>query len=259
MPLVNIPYLLGTGDTLVPADFNKNVFDVTTAGVGVNGIMSTPNGGLEYDSTGTTKNLHNDFILYPEHVQPYAGILGGMTSNLKPIDLSSEVFSDDTEASYLRVPGPAIRIDIPRDADQVLFFLSYFVHFFVPSEDAGLGGIIKPDIIIRPVWNGTSLTHLSRQIPGTMGFASGGGGISTRSIEPRGSRHFNLPYLRSDVSAGDHEFGLEIYIERLDISDNFTRQYGVGDGAGKGRTKTFAFGVESRVTFGCRSAGYLML
>lgn len=259
MPLVNIPYILATGDTLNAANFNKNVYDVTAAGIGVNGILSTPNGGLEYDSSGSTKNLHSDFVLYPEHVQPYAGISGSMMSNLKPIDMSDEVFSDDTEASYLRVPGPAIRIDIPRDADQVLFFLSYFVHFFVPSEDAGINGLERPDIIIRPTLNGTALTNLSRQLPPTMGFASGGGAISTASVEPRAARHTNLAYLKSDVTAGDHEFALEIYIERIDLSDSFTRQYGVGNGAGKGRTKTFVFGVGTRVTFGCRCAGYLIL
>lgn len=259
MPLVNIPYVMATGDTLDVDNFNKNVFDVTTAGIGVNGILSTPNGGLEYDSAGTSKNLHSDFVLYPEHVQPYAGIHGGLMSNIKPIDMSDEVFSDDTEANFLRVPGPAIRVDIERDADHVLFFLSYFVHFFLPSENAGIGGILRPDVIVRPTLNGTALTHLSRPLPPTMGYATGGGTISALSTEPRAARHVNLPYLKSDVTAGAYEFGLEIYIERVDLADDFIRQYGVSDGAGKGRTKTFAYNVGGRVTFGCRCAGYLVM
>ena len=260
MPHVNIPYILNSGDVLDTDNFNKNVFDVTTEGIGVNGIMSTPNGGLEYDSSGTTKNLHSDFVLYPEHVQPYAGIHGGMMANLKPIDLSEEVFGDDTDANYLRVPGPAVRVDIERDADQVLFFLSYFVHFFIPSQDAGISGLNNPDVIIRPTLNGTSLTNLSRPLPPSVGFISLASVLLTsNSTEPRAARHVNLPWLVSDVTAGPCEFGLQIYIERMSISDTFNRQYGVGDADDKGRLKTFTFGVGCRVTFGCRCAGYLVM
>lgn len=239
---------------------NKNIYDVVTSAGHERGILSTPNGGLEYDPAGTTKNLPETFTLYSEHVQRKHGIWGSARGNFHPRDLSEEVFSDGSKAEYVRTPGPCIRFNVNRDADAVLYWVHMFIAWNKPTFDNGIA-LVEPDIIIRPVVDGIARTELARTLNATNAYndhtASGKSDITYRNMESRNARWYSLCLLDNDVAEGRHEIGVEIYIEKSEVATTYDRNFGLG--ATDGVTITPGVIVKSRVTFGVTNAGFLVL
>lgn len=255
MPRVALPYAYVDGNTFDPAEHNKNLFDTGTGTGTENGVMSTSNGGLEYDSTGTTKNLQSDFILYAEHVQPGCGIVGDSRYNLKPADYVDDAFTDDTGQNFVALAGPTIRFTASRSGP-VLFGISFYLSWHKPIVDDA-GTKTEPDIIIRPKLNGSAVTELSRNLPASVGYdlVTTADAMPAHSREIRLARHYNLTWLAT-LTEGMNELRLEMYVQKVSKLVPFARSFGTGASA---VTTNGTHYIGTRVSFGVRGISMVEL
>lgn len=217
---VRIPYAYTDGSTFSPTDHNTNIYDVGTSGGEENGILSALNGGV------VAADFNSGFEILRESVQPGEGIIveGSMVTHSN--DFYDDVFGDFESATFLKIPGRGLRIDLPWEGD-VLWNLQCYIstdHF-----SQAIAAVEKrPDLLLRPTIDGSAVTALTRGVPVTTmldasgtpfdtyeGLYSTTGVPTSNATEARRASRYTMSWLSQGLSAGPHEIALTLYMEKV--------------------------------------------
>ena len=217
---VRIPYAYTDGSTFSPTDHNTNIYDVGTSGGEENGILSALNGGV------VAADFNSGFEILRESVQPGEGIIveGSMVTHSN--DFYDDVFGDFESATFLKIPGRGLRIDLPWDGD-VLWNIQCYIStdHFSQAIDAVEK---RPDLLLRPTIDGSAVTALTRGVPVTTmldasstpfetyeGLYSTSGVPTSNATEARRASRYAMSWLSQGLSAGPHEIALTLYMEKV--------------------------------------------
>lgn len=250
---VRIPYAYTDASTFSPTDHNTNIYDDTTVSGEENGILSALNGGV------VAADFDSAFQITRETIQPGEGILVEGSYVTDTNDFFDDVFGDFESASFLKVPGRVLRIDLPWPGN-VLWNIQCFISADHFTQDVN-GTIKTPDLLLRPTLDGSAVTALTRGVPITTALDDsnndgaylnffGRTGIGELAIEARRASRYSISWLSTGLAAGVHEIALTLYIERLAVSDKTISVVFGNDSATGSATIDASIEAHCRVTFG---------
>lgn len=250
---VRVPYAYTNGTVFSPADHSTNIYDNNTVGGAENGILSATNGGQQ------AADFDVAFEIAAEHVQPGEAIIADGSSVMDANNFYDDVFGDFESASFLKIPGRTLRIDLPWDAD-VLWHLQCFISFDIFVQDNNGSGA-SPDVLLRLELDGSQVTASNRGLSVSTAFDDSDGdgtyasffglsGAGAKALERRKAHRFSLSWLSQGLSEGIHELGLVLYIQKLTtVNLNIGVSFGQTGAVGAASINT-PCELHSRVSFG---------
>ena len=148
MPDIISSYTYTDGNVLVPASHGQNIFHTASN----EGIMSVPNGGLEF------ANLAAGFTVSPEHVFPEEVVMARQTSYIADDDYLSDALGSDGSTLFFPVAGLNVKFQLPFAA-AVLWMWQCFQSAWKPHVRPG---DTSPGIAFRAFLDGSQIGHTQR-------------------------------------------------------------------------------------------------
>lgn len=204
------------GAALDIAGHNDNIFS-TTAG---KGVLSEPNGGLEF------ANLAAGFTLRDEHVMSEEAVIARMESLTMPMDVYNNAFAQLEEDNPIYVPlgGLCQRVYVPFDMSAVMWQWSFFVADYRPYiisylEDQLLGQEI-PQLSVRLFVDGVEQEAFRRPLPVSADIVAPpadfrGSARAESNYENVSAVWYDISKLVKNVSKGWHEISIRVFMPRV--------------------------------------------
>lgn len=156
MATVTTPYTLADGNALDPVGYTRNLYDASTAGVG---LWSEPNGRLD------GSNLGAGFFLQAHHVQPGEAFRFTQEFSTAAQDVFSDGITDGGSTSRFPIAGASCQLEVPFPS-VVEWHWSVFVSpWRVAFDDAFLSEWSTLEAGLNAQINGQILPFAFRRLP----------------------------------------------------------------------------------------------
>ena len=219
MPDITFDYTPTTGSVLVPADYNKNLYQ-TTAG---KSLFETLNGNVTYP------NLDAAFQVQTHLIRPGQTGIARSDGRVFSADYFSDIWSGPQSRPYTPVGGAAISFYVPYDMSVAILsasvFLTVWRQFGQPdtsAQDPFATRRPAPPVAIQTfVGDNDGVEYTRRDLPQTVFFNAGvAPNANVGMVEQYTSHHYNLLHVRmagqsspnGPLLKGYATFGLAVFV-----------------------------------------------
>ena len=260
MPDITFDYTPSTGSVLVPADYNKNLYQTTSG----KSLFETLNGNVTYP------NLNASFAVQTHLIRPGQTGIARSDGRVFSADYFSDIWSGPQSLPYTPIGGAAITCYVPYDMSVAILsasvFLTVWRQFGEPDTSAPSPFVTRrpaPPVVIQTfMGDNDGIVYTRRELPQTVFFEAGvQPDANIRMVEQYTCHHYNLLHARmagksspnGPLTKGYATFGLAVFVAQngngSDTGNSDYRMNLIIGGSGDERPSSYYKGINRVRTY----------